>query len=201
MVKTVEYNEINLEHFSKYPYIRTDNFWDSNINLAEQLITRYTKTNDNMLVLGTDLFDEFKNNSKRNIINIDELIKENNISSIFTSKKKMNIQFILARTDYISDDRFNPDFGNQLKALSNILDKNRFFVLIATDLYYDSELHLCGFQYADILVKQGLRLKSTIVRNIYRNYSNCTNNLWKYRALISGLSQLSYEYIFIFQKV
>ena len=201
MVQTVEYNEVDLEHLSEYSHIHTDNFWDINVNLAEQLITRYTKINDNMLVLGTDLFDEFKNNSKRNIINIDKLIKENNISSIFTSKKKKNIQFILAKTDLISDDRFNPDFKNQLKALYDILDKNRFFVLVATDLYYDSELHLCGFQYADILIKQGLKLKSTIVRNICRNYSNRTNNLWRYRALMSGLSQLSYEYIFIFQKV
>lgn len=200
MAKTVEYNEIDLEHLSEYSHIRTDNFWDSNVNLAEQLMTRYTKTNDNMLILGTDLFDEFKNNSKRNIINIDELIKENNISSIFTSKKKKNIQFILAKTDIFSDDRFNPDFENQLTALSNILDKNRFFVLIATDLYYDRELHLCGFQYADMLIKQGLKLKSTIVRNVCRN-NNPHKNLWRYRALMSGLSQLSYEYIFIFQNV
>ena len=200
MVKTVEYNEIDLEHLSEYSHIRTDNFWDSDVNLAEQLINRYTKTNDNMLVLGSDLFDEFKNNSKRNIINSDKLIKENNISSIFTSKKKKNIQFILAKTDIFSDDRFNPDFENQLTALSNILDKNRFFVLIATDLYYDSELHLCGFKYADILIKQGLKLKSTIVRNICR-IDNIAKNLWKHRALMSGLSQLSYEYIFIFQKV
>ena len=48
-MKTTGYNDIDLENLKNYYDIRTNSFWEYEINIYEQLYRLYTKRNDLIL--------------------------------------------------------------------------------------------------------------------------------------------------------
>ena len=184
MPKTTDYNEIDLEKFQEYKDICTNTFWGKEVDVSSQLLTRYTKSGDTVLNLGFDLNSPFDN---RKIITIDAF-------------KQEMVQFIVAQPDHCSSADFDYKFLEKIKTVSDFLEQNRFLALVSGDWYFNSEIHLYGFKYADSLVQQGLKLKTVIVNEIGKNNSGVSYNLWKYRALNGGFNIINHRYIFIFQK-
>jgi hypothetical protein len=53
----------------------------------------------------------------------------------------------------------------------------------------------------DLVMKQGYRLKSTIVKNFEETTAKRNQkSLWRYRALVGGFYVFKHEYIFVLQK-
>lgn len=50
-MKTVEYNDIDLEKFQEYKHIQTGTVWNSDVNVYSQILDRYTRQNDIVLNL------------------------------------------------------------------------------------------------------------------------------------------------------
>ena len=193
MTKTTEYNEIDLENFRQYSNVKIDTFWDSTVNVLEQLYVRYTKNSDTILEINV------KNNSnisvpKRKIISADYNNIESSLSILEPNNK---LQLIIAQPEFLNTD-FDYKLVDNLKKVFNYLENNRFFILIAGDLYFHNELHLYGFQYANCLIQHGLQLKSVIT---LENYKPKIIDLWRYRALLGGFNIIKHQYIFVFRKV
>jgi hypothetical protein len=54
----------------------------------------------------------------------------------------------------------------------------------------------------DIILKNGYKLKSIIVKNFEETKGKRNQKeLWRYRALVGGFYVFKHEYIFVFQKV
>ena len=193
MIKTNRYNEINLEKWEEYKSVCTDTFWNKNIDIFSQLLTRYTKTNDTVLVFGENF--NFQNDTSRKIINFD-----NNKKSI-TQKKK--VQFIIAcPNNKPLEAVFDSNIIDILKLASKFLEKKRFLAFICNDAYFNNKLHLYGFEYASRLIQMGLTLKTVIIKETNNlDLKGLSFNLWRYRSLEKGFNVINHEYIFIFEKV
>jgi len=84
----------------------------------------------------------------------------------------------------------------------DILQKDRFAVLVIGDKYAGGELDPLGFKCMQVMMDVGFRLKSIVVKNIEGNEKGKgpTNNLWRYRALAGGFYIFKHEYVMIFRK-
>jgi hypothetical protein len=83
-----------------------------------------------------------------------------------------------------------------------LLQPERFAVLVIGDKYEDRELVPLGFLTMQQMVKAGFRVKSIVVKNIVGNErgKGKATNLWRYRALAGGFYIFRHEYVIIFQK-
>ena len=82
------------------------------------------------------------------------------------------------------------------------LEKNKYFAVVAGDVYKNSEVIPLGF-YLMYAVKKNfkVRMKGIIVKNIEDNRGKLgTGGIWKYRALKSDYFLFKHEYIFVFKK-
>ena len=82
------------------------------------------------------------------------------------------------------------------------LEKNKYFAVVAGDVYKNSEVIPLGF-YLMYAVKKNfkVRMKGIIVKNIEGNRGKLgTGGIWKYRALKSDYFLFKHEYIFVFKK-
>ncbi len=95
-------------------------------------------------------------------------------------------------------DRFIVSMSNGLL----FLKKGGYFVVVAGDIYRNSEVIPLGF-YLMYAIKKHFKckMKGIIVKNIEGNRGKIgTNNIWKYRALKSDYYLFKHEYIFVFKK-
>ena len=185
--KTIGYNDIDLFDSQKYQKVCTNTFWDKNTDVVSQLLTRYTKSGDTVLNLGFDFC--IPDNIDRKVITGD-------------NSEQKTIHFIITQTDHSISEDFDCKFAEHIKKVVNCLKQNRFLALFSGDRYFDGELHLYGFKYADILIQCGLKLKTIIVNEFNNlNENGRAYKLWKYRALTSGFNIINHRYIFIFEKI
>ena len=83
----------------------------------------------------------------------------------------------------------------------DILDNNRYCALIISDKYVGGEWIPLAFYTMQEFLKQGYKLKSTIVKNFEETKGKMNKKeLWRYRALVGGFYIFKHEYIFLFKK-
>jgi DNA modification methylase len=84
---------------------------------------------------------------------------------------------------------------------TTVLDSGRYLVLVIGDKYEQGEWIPLGFRCMDVVMEQGYRLKSTIVKNFEETTAKRNQRaLWRYRALVGGFYVFKHEYIFLLQK-
>ena len=82
-----------------------------------------------------------------------------------------------------------------------VLDNNRYCALIISDKYVGGEWIPLAFYTMQEFLKQGYKLKSTIVKNFEETKGKMNKKeLWRYRALVGGFYIFKHEYIFLFKK-
>ncbi len=105
----------------------------------------------------------------------------------------------LSNTKSIDD--FLKSFGKVLDNCLPYLDKKRFAAVVISDKYSGGEWIPLGFYVMREVLKRGMILKSTIVKNFDETTAKRNQKeLWRYRALAGGFYVFKHEYIFIFQK-
>ncbi|MBK7500017.1 MAG: DNA methyltransferase [Ignavibacteriales bacterium] len=105
----------------------------------------------------------------------------------------------LSNTNSIEE--FLKGFGSVLDNCLPHLDKKRFAAVVISDKYSGGEWIPLGFYVMQEVIKRGMILKSTIVKNFEETTAKRNQKeLWRYRALAGGFYVFKHEYIFIFQK-
>jgi DNA modification methylase len=100
-----------------------------------------------------------------------------------------------------SIDDFLNSFGKILDNCLPLLDKKRYAAVVISDKYTGGEWIPLGFYVMQEVLKRGMILKSTIVKNFEETTAKRNQKeLWRYRALAGGFYVFKHEYIFIFQK-
>lgn len=100
-----------------------------------------------------------------------------------------------------SIEEFLNSFGKVLDNCLPHLEKKRFAAVVISDKYSGGEWIPLGFYVMQEVLKRGMILKSTIVKNFDETTAKRNQKeLWRYRALASGFYVFKHEYIFIFQK-
>ncbi len=150
-----------------------------------------------------------------------KIINGNSLGTNFSAElKKLKIksfQFLILHPPYwdiikfsnIKDDLSNAkstqDFLEMFRQVVEntypLLDKGRYCALVIGDKYSAGEWIPLGFYVMQVMLKQGLKLKSTIVKNFDQTTAKRNQKeLWRYRALAGGFYIFKHEYIFLFQK-
>lgn len=100
-----------------------------------------------------------------------------------------------------SIEEFLNSFGKVLDNCLPYLEKKRFSAVVISDKYSGGEWIPLGFYVMQEVLKRGMILKSTIVKNFDETTAKRNQKeLWRYRALAGGFYVFKHEYIFIFQK-
>lgn len=100
-----------------------------------------------------------------------------------------------------SIEEFLNSFGKVLDNSLPHLDKKRFAAVVISDKYSGGEWISLGFYVMQEVLKRGMILKSTIVKNFEETTAKRNQKeLWRYRALAGGFYVFKHEYIFVFQK-
>lgn len=139
------------------------------------------------------------------------------LKNILSTVKAKSFQFIILHPPYwdiiqFSDNKsdlsntksieeFLNGFGRVLDNCLPHLDKNRYAAVVISDKYSGGEWIPLGFYVMQEVLKRGMILKSTIVKNFEETTAKRNQKeLWRYRALAGGFYVFKHEYIFIFQK-
>jgi len=137
-----------------------------------------------------------------------------------TELQKLNInsfQFMIMHPPYwdiikfsnIMDDLSNAKsvqnflqlFGQVVENTYPHLEKGRYCAVVIGDKYSSGEWIPLGFYVMQEMMKQGFKLKSTIVKNFDQTTAKRNQKeLWRYRALAGGFYIFKHEYIFLFKK-
>jgi hypothetical protein len=98
-------------------------------------------------------------------------------------------------------DEFLAMFGEVLDNVLPALERGRYCALVAGDKYHKGEWIPLGFYCMNEIIKRGLVLKSTIVKNFDDTRAKRDQKqLWRYRALVGGFYIFKHEYVFVFRK-
>jgi hypothetical protein len=91
--------------------------------------------------------------------------------------------------------------GAVLGSVLPVLEPGRYLVLVVGDKYAGGEWIPLGFRTMNEVLKQGLSLKSVVVKNFEETAGKRSQKaLWRYRALAGGFYVFKHEYIFVFRK-
>jgi len=97
--------------------------------------------------------------------------------------------------------KFLDQFGCVIKNCAAVLDNERYLAVVIGDKYSEREWIPLGFLSMQEVLKHGFKLKSIIVKNFNQTKAKRSQEeLWRYRALLSGFYVFKHEYIFLFQK-
>ncbi len=100
-----------------------------------------------------------------------------------------------------SVEEFLKMFGKVIGAAMPVLDAGRYAAVVIGDKYSSGEWIPLGFYTMQEMLKQGFKLKSTIIKNFDQTTAKRNQQeLWRYRALAGGFYIFKHEYIFLFQK-
>jgi len=160
--------------------------------------------------------EENKFNVRIEVINADSA--ELNFKQELEKRNIKSVQFLIMHPPYWdiikfsknnkdlsnakSVDEFLHLFGKIVDNTYDILDKNRYFVVVIGDKYSQGEWIPLGFYVMDEVLKRGYILKSLIVKNFEETKGKMNQKeLWRYRALVGGFYIFKHEYIFLFKKV
>ncbi|MCL4376190.1 DNA methyltransferase [Candidatus Parvarchaeota archaeon] len=92
-------------------------------------------------------------------------------------------------------------FGEVIKNVTDLLEKDRYLILVIGDKYARGEWIPLGFLTAIEVIKNGYTLKSINVKNIENTLAKRNQeDLWRYRALVGGFNVFKHEYVMVFKK-
>jgi 16S rRNA G966 N2-methylase RsmD len=99
-------------------------------------------------------------------------------------------------------DQFLDRFAAAARHGFDLLEPQRFAVLVIGDKYTQGELIPLSFYCMDRMERIGFRPKAVVVKNIEGNErgKGRDSNLWRYRALRGGFYVFKHEYVMIFRK-
>jgi len=98
-------------------------------------------------------------------------------------------------------DEFLERFSKAVALASQHLDDERYLVLVIGDKYSRGEWIPLGFYCMNVVMKNGFKLKSIVVKNIEENRGKRGQYaLWRYRALKGGYYIFKHEYVMFFVK-
>jgi len=98
-------------------------------------------------------------------------------------------------------DDFLERFGKAVHLSSLHLERDRYLVLVIGDKYSKGEWIPLGFYTMQIVMNEGFKLKSIVVKNIEENRGKRGQySLWRYRALKDGYYIFKHEYVMFFVK-
>lgn len=168
----------------------------NNLDNAKQFLSEENKTK--AIVVNTD-------STTPNYL---EILKENGIDKVqFAFLHPPYWDIIKFGTEennlsnYTTIDSFLTAFGQILKNTYEILESQRYMVIVIGDKYQNSEWVPLGFYCMQKAQELNFKLKSIIVKNFDETKGKANQKaLWRYRALSNGFYLFKHEYIFLFQK-
>jgi len=97
---------------------------------------------------------------------------------------------------------FLDGFESAARHAFQLLEPQRFAILVIGDKYARGELIPLGFYCLDRMQRVGFRTKAIVVKNIEGNErgKGRDSNLWRYRALRGGFYIFKHEYVMVFRK-
>lgn len=100
-------------------------------------------------------------------------------------------------------EEFLSRFVTAVGRMYSFIRKNGHIVLVAGDLYRNSEVVPLGFRLMDsILLNFNCKLKGIVIKDMVGNRAKIgLNALWRKRALRSDYYLFKHEYIFVFRKI
>ena len=100
-----------------------------------------------------------------------------------------------------TEEEFLGKFSSVVHNTLDLLEKNRFLVLVIGDKYSQGEWIPLSFHTMQKVIDNGYRLKSIAIKNIVGNRAKRNvEHLWRRRALGGGFYIFKHEYIMFFQK-
>lgn len=138
------------------------------------------------------------------------------VSEVLQKHKRKSVQLAILHPPYADIVKFSdkPDdlsnstslkdflekFARVLQNTLQILDKNRYIVIVIGDKYTKGQWIPLGFYCMNEAQKLGLTLKSVIIKNMEGNRAKQNKEaIWRYRALASDYYIFKHEYILIFK--
>ncbi len=98
-------------------------------------------------------------------------------------------------------DEFLEGFRKAVHLSSLHLERDRYLVLVIGDKYSKGEWIPLGFYTMQMVMNEGFKLKSIVVKNIEENRGKRGQySLWRYRALKDGYYIFKHEYVMFFVK-
>jgi hypothetical protein len=92
-------------------------------------------------------------------------------------------------------------FRSAVRNAAAVLDPGRTLVVVIGDKYAQGTWIPLGFQTMQVVLDEGLSLRSIVVKNFEETTGKRTSReLWRYRALTGGFYVFKHEYVFIFRK-
>ncbi|MDO4526687.1 MAG: class I SAM-dependent methyltransferase [Candidatus Saccharibacteria bacterium] len=105
----------------------------------------------------------------------------------------------LSNATCLSD--FIKKFSKVVKNSSELLENGHYLAIVIGDMYKNSEWVPLGFYCMNAAQKQGLKLKSIVVKNMSGNRGKRNQEgIWKYRSLANDYYVFKHEYIFVLKK-
>ena len=100
-------------------------------------------------------------------------------------------------------DDFLSRFVNVIGRMYPYIRKNGHIVLVAGDLYRNSEVVPLGFRLMDSMLSNfNCKLKGIVIKDMVGNRAKIgLNALWRKRALRSDYYLFKHEYVFVFRKI
>lgn len=96
---------------------------------------------------------------------------------------------------------FLDQMGGIVDKVREVLDRDRYLVLVIGDKYSKGEWVPLGFLTMNEITQRGFLLKSIVVKNFEETSGKRSQKeLWRYRALAGGFYIFKHEYLFIFKK-
>jgi DNA modification methylase len=93
-------------------------------------------------------------------------------------------------------------FARVIENCKSVMVKDSYLIIVIGDKYANSEWIPLGFYCMQEVQKQGMLLKSIIVKNMEGNRAKQNQEaIWRYRALNSDYYIFKHEYIYVFKNV
>ena len=136
------------------------------------------------------------------------------VRAVLTKHNRRNVQLAVLHPPYFDIVKFsdNPNdlsnaeslfkfleqFGKVVENVVSVLEKGRYLAIVIGDKYSVGQWYPLGFYCMQEAMRQGLTLKSVIVKNMDGNRGKKNqNSIWRYRALASDYYIFKHEYIFL----
>jgi DNA modification methylase len=175
------------------------------VDIQEKLIEHVRKTtepgkNFSDLMVG----DSTKAESFKKVKKILENYGKNNIQLAILHPPYADIIKFSNSKDDLSNTKSLKDFLSRfsavLKNTIEILEKDRYLVIVIGDKYAKGQWIPLGFYCMNEAQKLGLTLKSVIIKNMAGNRAKQNKEaIWRYRALSSDYYIFKHEYILVFK--
>ena len=228
-----DYDHIKTDSWwiGKFSTLRPKDFGDNKFHtrfhpeIPYQMMLRYTKIEETVWDMfgGSGTTIDVGKMLFRNVISNDLVSTRDDIIEADSTKWNpgLEIQLAIMHPPYWNMVNYNDDPENlcngslddfllkielTILQINKVLQKNRFAVLIISDVYHNGEQIPLGSLCYPIFKSLGFVLKGYIVKDFGETKGTAktnarTGSLWRYRALKSGFWNLGIDQIWVYKKV